>query len=304
VSVARPLKRRDLFPDPLIDGQQAPNNAFGRLRRRMDSLLVTGAERQEADIERRLRAHRGVTRPNVVAMLSPKGGVGKTTSTFLVGNLLASHPKLRTIAVDADPGLGTLGRLPADSLQADQSLVDLLRDLDRVGTAAELRPYVSRLPSGLHLLAGPGDGVPPPIAEHGCLGTLVAFLSCFYETIVLDLGTGVANPLARLAIERADQVTVVTTPDSVAVHLALHALGQLEPERTTLVVNRAHPRREPVVDAIEEYARGNVARLVTMPDDSRLALMLASGTYSLEALDGRMRLAVKRLGLAVAERLV
>src|SRR5918997_1117343 len=33
-------------------------------------------------------------------MISPKGGVGKTTSTFLVGNLLASHLKLRTIAVD------------------------------------------------------------------------------------------------------------------------------------------------------------------------------------------------------------
>jgi hypothetical protein len=43
---------------------------------------------------------------------------------------------------------------------------------------------------------------------------------------------------------------------------------------------------------------------VTLPDDRRLATMLDSGTYSLEALDRRTRLSVKRLGLAAAERLV
>ena len=56
-----------------------------------------------------------MTRPNTVALISPKGGVGKTTSTFLVGNLLATHLKLRVIAVDANPDFGTLGRLSADA---------------------------------------------------------------------------------------------------------------------------------------------------------------------------------------------
>ena len=47
-----------------------------------------------------------MTRPNTIALISPKGGVGKTTSTFIVGNLLASHLKLRAIAVDANPTSG------------------------------------------------------------------------------------------------------------------------------------------------------------------------------------------------------
>jgi MinD-like ATPase involved in chromosome partitioning or flagellar assembly len=43
--------------------------------------------------------------------VSPAGGVGKTTSAFLVGNLLASHSRLRVIAIDANPDFGTLGDL-------------------------------------------------------------------------------------------------------------------------------------------------------------------------------------------------
>ena len=79
-----------------------------------------------------------MTRPNTVALISPKGGVGKTTSTFVAGNLLASHLKLRAIAVDANPDFGTLARLAPDDRRSERSLADLLDDADRLNTAAEL----------------------------------------------------------------------------------------------------------------------------------------------------------------------
>ena len=136
-------------------------------------------------------------------------------------------------------------------------------------------------------------------------GELVALLSCFYETVLLDLGSGVTRPLARVALDRADQVVLVTTPDQLTATLAIHALDQLDRERTTVVVNRTHPRLAPELRAIEEcLARRDAHQPVTLPDDRRLAMMLHTGTYSLEALDRRTRLPVKRLGLAVAERLV
>jgi hypothetical protein len=97
----------------------------------------------------------------------------------------------------------------------------------------------------------------------------------------------------------------VTTPDQLTATLAIHALDQLDLERTTVVVNRTHPRLAPELRAIDEcLARRHARRPVTLPDDRRLAMMLHSGTYSLEALDRRARLPLKRLGLAVAERLV
>jgi MinD-like ATPase involved in chromosome partitioning or flagellar assembly len=305
VSDARPLRRRDLFPRPVVDGREAPDGAADRLRRRMSSVLVSRAEREEAELERRLRSHAGVTRPNLVAVASPKGGVGKTTTAFLAGNILASHLKLHAIAVDGNPRFGTLGRLTAESARAEASMAELLDDADHLGTAAELRRYVARLPSGLHLLASPPDPAHTASLGPDTYGEVFALLSCFYETVLIDLGSGVTGPLAQLALDRADQVVLVTTPEQLTATLAIHALEHLDHERTTVVVNRAHPRLAPDVRAIEEcLARRDLRRPVTLPDDRRLATMLDSGTYSLEALDRRTRLSVKRLGLAVAERLV
>jgi hypothetical protein len=59
---------------------------------------------------------------------------------------------------------------------------------------------VLELPSGLHLLAAPHAAVTP--ADYG---RLLAFLSIFYEVVILDLGPGLTAPIARLALERADQ---------------------------------------------------------------------------------------------------
>jgi MinD-like ATPase involved in chromosome partitioning or flagellar assembly len=305
VTGAGPIKRRDLFPRALIDGREARDRSVDRLRRRMSSVLVSRAEREEADLERRLRSLTGVTRPNLVAVISPKDGVGKTTTTFLAGNVLASHLKLRAIVVDADPVNGTLGRLPADADRPEPSLADLLDDSDRLGTAAELGRYVARLPSGLHLLAAPHDPAHTSTLGPDRYGELVALLSCFYEAILLDLGTGVTGPLNRLAIDRADQAVLVTTADQLTATLAVHALRALDGERTTMVVNRALPRLAPELTAVEEcLLRRGLGPPVVLPDDRRLAAMLDTGAYSLGALDRRTRLSVKHLGLAVAERLV
>src|SRR5918992_3909629 len=237
-------------------------------------------------------------------MASPKGGVGKSASGSLIGNVLASHLKLRAIAVDASSG-GPLGRFAPDSARAAASPADLLDNADRIGTAAELRRFVTRLPSGLHLLAAPHDAARPTNLGPDRYGELVALLSCFYETVLLDLGTGVAGPLARFAIERADQVVLVTTPEWITASVVLDALGHLAHERTTVVVNKAHPRPADELRAVEEcFRRARLHGSVTIPYDPRLALMLDSGTYSLEALDRRTRVPVKRLGLAVAEQLV
>src|SRR3954464_6811827 len=219
------IKRRDVYPGPLVDGKRARNGTAGRLRRGIDRLLVSQGGRREAELERLIRTRPGVRRPNTVALVSPKGGVGKTTSTFLVGNLLATHLKLRVVAVDANPDFGTLARLSPDECRSERSLADLLEDVDRLRTAAELNPYVSRQPSGLHVLGAPRD--PELTASLGPdrYGELVAFLSCFYEVVLLDLGTGVAGPLARFAIERADQAVLVTTPEWVTSSTVLDALA-------------------------------------------------------------------------------
>jgi MinD-like ATPase involved in chromosome partitioning or flagellar assembly len=270
----------------------------------MQQLFVSNAERDEADLERRIRAYRGVTRPNTIALISPKGGVGKTTSTFVVGNLLATHLKVRAIAVDANPDFGTLARLAPDDRRAERSLADLLDDAERLRTAAELGPYVSRLSTGLHVLGAPADAALTASLGPERYGELAAFLSTFYDVVLLDLGTGVAGPLARFAIERADQVVLVTSPEWVTSSVVLGALSHLQHERTTVAINRSRLDSTAVPVIEDRFRAERLHRAVTIPQDEQLAAMLDSGTYALDALGRDTRLAIKRLGLAVTEQLV
>lgn len=298
------LKRRDVYPGALVDGRPAPSGAGGRLGRQLQRVLVSRREREEAELERRIRQQPGVTRPNLVALISPKGGVGKTTSTFLVGNLLATHLKLRVAAVDANPDFGTLGRLAPDERRSERSLADLLEDADGLRTAAELNPYVSRQPSGLHVLAAPRDPELTATLGPDRYGELVAFLSCFYEVVLLDLGTGVVGPLARFAIERADQVVLVTTPEWVTATVVLEALSHLRHDRTTVVLNKSLLKSSDTSAVEERFRAQRLHRSILVPYDEQLATMLDSGSYTLDALGRQTRIAVKVLGLAVAEQLV
>lgn len=298
------LKRQDVYPGAMVDGRPVSNGTAGRFGRRVQRLFVSDGEREEAEVERRIRTHPGVMRANTVALISPKGGVGKTTSTFLVGNLLATHLKLRVVAVDANPDFGTLARLSPDARRSGKSLADLLNDSERLHSAAELNSYVSRMPTGLHVLGAPRDAELTASLGPERYGELVAILSCFYEVVLLDLGTGVAGPLARFAVERADQVVLVTTPEWVTASVVLDALSHLRHDRTTVAINKSLMRAADV-KVIEERFRGeHLHRSVTIPHDEQLATSLDGGAYALEALGRPTRLAIKRLGLAVSEQLV
>jgi MinD-like ATPase involved in chromosome partitioning or flagellar assembly len=297
------LRRQDVYPAAVVDGRRADAPA-ARLRRQVERLLVSADQREEAELERLLGEQPTVTRANVVAVISPKGGVGKTTSAFVVGSLLADRLRLRAIAVDTNPDFGTLAALAPDRLRCELSLADLLHNVEAIHTAADLRRYVSALPTGLHLLGAPGDAAVMATLGPQQYGELLALLATFYELVLLDLGTGVAGELAQFAIGRADQVVLVTTPEWVTSSTVLAALEHLEHERTTVVANKFHSRGPADLHELERRLRERrLHRSVALPYDEQLAAMLDTGTYELDALARTTRMAIKRLGLAVAEQL-
>lgn len=298
------LRRSDVHTAPLVDGRPVPVGRRASIGMRMREALLSRGERVEAELEATLRGLPGVTRPNTVALISPKGGVGKTTATFIVGDLLATHLSLRVIAVDANPDFGTLGRLARSERRSTRSLADLLNDADRLRTAAELNAYVSRQPSGLHVLSAPTDAELTASLGPDRYGELVAFLSCFYEVVLLDLGTGVAGPLARFAVERADQVVLVTTPEWVTSSVVLDALAHVKHDRTTVALNKSILRGADVSVVEQRFRDEQLHRSVTIPLDPQLASMLDCGRYALGPLARPTRLAIKRLGLAVGEQLL
>ena len=299
------IKRGDVYPGSVIDGRTTSSGAVTRIRSKVQSALVSKGEREEAEVEHLIRSQPGLTRANTVSVISPKGGVGKTTSSFLIGNLLADRLKLRVVAVDANPDFGTLSALAPDHRRTSKNLGDLIADMEGLSTAAELSPYVSRLPSGLHLMGAPQDADAMWQLGPDAYGKLLAFLGVFYEVVILDLGTGITDPLAQFAVERSDQVVVITTPEWITSQSVLGALRYLSHERATLVLNQAiKPHNDHVRGVEMQFREQRLRRSVTIPYDEQLRTMLDSGTYTLEGLRRETRRPVKLLGLAVAEQLV
>ncbi|HZI91091.1 MAG TPA: AAA family ATPase [Thermoleophilaceae bacterium] len=286
----RPLRRSDVYKRAVVDGRELRDNPLARLKRQFSAARTSAREREEAALEGELRSHPGVSRANTIAVISPKGGVGKTTCAFLLGNLLCSHLGMRVVAVDANPDFGNLASLAPSTRRVERSLADLLDDLGGLRTAAELRPYVSQLPTGLHVVGAPERVEAMAAMTAARYGDALAFLGQFYEAVLLDLGPGITDPIARLSIQRADQLLVVATADQVTADQVLGSLRHIDHDRTTLVLNQARER-------------GGGHRSVAVPRDERLRTMLDTGTYSLEALRPDTRMAVKQLGLAVAEQI-
>jgi MinD-like ATPase involved in chromosome partitioning or flagellar assembly len=268
--------------------------------------LSNELQRREWAVDEQLAQARSITRPNTISVISPKGGVGKTTISFVLGNLLASELRMRVIVLDANPDFGTLSSLAADEYRSPRSLADLLADSGQIESPAELHPYVSWLPSGLHVLGAPAHAEVMAQMTPGLYNRLLDFLERFYEVLILDLGTGITDPIAQFAVERADQSIVITTPEWITAAGVLGALRYLQLDGGTLVLNQAPQRRgagnREVIEA--NFRRHAVATRATIPYDERLRVMLDTGTYSLGDLRRSTRVPVKELGAAIASSFI
>jgi MinD-like ATPase involved in chromosome partitioning or flagellar assembly len=223
----------------------------------------------------------------MIAVPSPKGGVGKTTVTLTLVDLLAGHGRLQVAAVDLNPDFGTLASLVPDQLRAPREFADLLERLDTVNGKPGLGPYMSKLPSGLNVLAAPEDpGVMRELTPE-LYGRVFELLRLFYDIVLLDLGTGIVDELTQFGIRRADQVVVVTTPQVVTAEKVLAALpfiaseggwngaGDGRLDRVAVVLNQAAASATHEQRAVEEaFRRAGVSRRVVLPYDDQLALTL------------------------------
>jgi MinD-like ATPase involved in chromosome partitioning or flagellar assembly len=296
------MSREDVYIRPMRAGKPISNGPVSRSTTWLKYTLSSELQRREWAIDEQLLHVPPMTRPNTVAVISPKGGVGKTTISFVLGNLLASELRMRVVALDANPDFGTLASLAPDDSRSQRSLADLLADSTQIASPAELHPYVARLPTGLHLLGAPAHAEVMAQMTPGLYSRLLDFLERFYEVVILDLGTGITDPLAQFAVDRADQTVVITTPEWVTAAGVLGALRYLQLEQGTLVLNQAPVGRQggnrEVIEA--NFRRHAVETSATIPYDDRLRVMLDTGTYSLRDLKLSTRVPVKELGAAIA----
>ncbi len=148
-----------LTTESLLHGKRAaPGSGWRRsVYRATGGLLRFGesaAEMRRRDLINRIRTpvagghHR-------VAVLSLKGGVGKTTTAAGLGATLATLRGDRVIAVDANPDRGTLS--DKVRLETSATIRDLLNERDQVSRYADVRAFTSQASSRLEVLASDRD---------------------------------------------------------------------------------------------------------------------------------------------------
>ena len=197
-----------------------------------------------------------------IALLSLKGGVGKTTITATLGATFASIRGDRVVAVDANPDRGTLSqKVP---LETPSTVRHLLRDAEGIEAYSDVRAYTSQGPSRLEVLASESDpAVSEAFSSEDYTRTLEV-LERFYSLVLTDCGTGMLHSAMSAVLDKADVLVVISSGSvdgarSAAATLDwLDAHGHQDMVRNSIaVINAVRPRSGKVdlKKVVDHFAR-------------------------------------------------
>ena len=211
----------------------------------------------------------------IIAVVSGKGGTGKTSFTANVGLALAALG-YRTLCLDCDI---TLRNLDLALGMSDKALMDFTDVIEGRCTLSEGAVSHPKYPT-LHLLSAPvavGDvNVTLPQMKR-----LIQEIRENFDYCLIDAPAGLGQGF-QLATAFADNSVVVTTPDAIALRDAQRTVTELNrfpTGRLHLVVNRVQKKmlkamRTTIDDAIDT---AGLPLLGVVPEDSDLSFALGRG---------------------------
>ena len=226
---------------------------------------MTAAAAQPTPTQRRDRG-------GVIAVFSPKGGVGCSTLATNLAIALRSLAEDKVVLVDADLQFGdvgvllnltathTMAELAAKKGQMDNELLDVL-----------LTPHIS----GVKVLLAPSQPEEADLLSTDHVREIIGVLQSMFSYVVVDMAASLQD-LALGILDLADTVLLVTVPDVPSIKNArlffdvVDALGYPE-GKIKMVLNRAD-RQNPI--GPQEIAAGiKHAVAASVPLDRRAADM-------------------------------
>ena len=270
-----------LTTESLLHGKRAaPGSGWRRSVYRATGGLLrlgeSGAEMRRRDLINRVRTpvagghHR-------IAVLSLKGGVGKTTTAVGLGATLATLRGDRVIAVDANPDRGTLS--DKVRLETAATIRDLLNERDQVSRYADVRAFTSQAPSRLEVLASDRDpGVSVAFGADD-YGDVARVLEHFYSICITDCGTGLLHSAMSGVLRRADQIILVSSPSVDGARSASATLDWLEAHSCAdlvrngvVVLSAIRPKSKSTVDLdrLEHHFASRCRAVARIPYDPHL----------------------------------
>ncbi|MGW4484085.1 AAA family ATPase [Amycolatopsis sp. NPDC004368] len=239
-----------------------------------------------------------------IAMLSLKGGVGKTTTTTTLGSTFASLRGDRVVAVDANPDRGTLSQKIA--IETTATVRHLLRDAEKITRYSDVRSYTSQGSSRLEILASEQDPAVSEAFSETDYRRTVNLLEHFYNIVLTDCGTGLMHSAMKGVLDVADSLVVVSSGSVDGARSASATLDWLEAhgygdlvKRSVVVINSVRPKGSSVdLDKLSAHFGAKVRAVCRIPFDPHLE---EGAEIELERLGGDTRLALLDLAATVAD---
>ncbi|MET7487041.1 MinD/ParA family protein [Streptomyces sp. NPDC005538] len=264
-----------------------------------------GGAREDAETQRKLELIRTPVHACYrIAVISLKGGVGKTTVTTALGATLASERQDKVLAIDANPDAGTLGRRVRRETGA--TIRDLVQAIPTLNTYMDIRAFTSQAPSGLEILANDVDPAVSTTFNDDDYRRAIDVLGRQYPIVLTDSGTGLLYSAMRGVLDLADQLIVVATPSVDGASSASTTLDWLDANGYADLVSRgltvvSGVREKGKMIKVEDIVAHFSARcrgVVSVPFDEHLA---AGAEVDLDLMRPKTREAYLNLSTLVAE---
>ncbi len=239
-----------------------------------------------------------------IAVISLKGGVGKTTTTTALGSTLASLRGDRVIAIDANPDAGTLGRRVRRETNA--TIRDLLHAAPSIQSYVDIRRFTSQAPSRLEILANDVDPAVSTTFNDADYRKILDLIGKQYSIVLTDSGTGLLYSAMRGVLELAHSLIVVSTPSvdgatsasTTLDWLCAHGYEDLVRRAVTVISGVRETGKVVIHEQLVAHFEARTRAVVTVPFDPHLA---TGAELDLELLRPQSREAYLRLAGHIAE---
>ncbi|MFE9634403.1 SCO5717 family growth-regulating ATPase [Streptomyces sp. NPDC006463] len=291
----------ELSSDRLLRNKQKPktgnNSAGGRFR--------FGGKAAEAERQRKLELIRTpVMSCYRIAVISLKGGVGKTTTTTALGATLATERQDKILAIDANPDAGTLGRRVRRETGA--TIRDLVQAIPYLNSYMDIRRFTSQAPSGLEIIANDVDPAVSTTFNDEDYRRVIETLGRQYPIILTDSGTGLLYSAMRGVLDLADQLIIISTPSvdgassasTTLDWLSAHGYADLVSRSLTVISGVRETAKMIKIEDIVQHFETRCRGVVVVPFDEHLA---AGAEVDLDMMRPKTREAYFNLSALVAE---
>ncbi|WP_006346229.1 AAA family ATPase [Streptomyces sp. SID5473] len=269
------------------------------------SRFKLGGRKEEAERQRKLDLIRTpVLSCYRIAVISLKGGVGKTTTTTALGSTLATERQDKILAIDANPDAGTLGRRVRRETGA--TIRDLVQAIPYLHSYMDIRRFTSQAPSGLEIIANDVDPAVSTTFNDEDYRRAIEVLGRQYPIILTDSGTGLLYSAMRGVLDLADQLIIISTPSvdgassasTTLDWLSAHGYAELVQRSVTVISGVRETGKMIKVEDIVAHFQTRCRGVVVVPFDEHLA---AGAEVDLDMMRPKTREAYFNLSALIAE---